>query len=324
MKRMIALAAAMLGVAMLAAPAQADNYPSRRVTIIVPYPAGGPPDQVARVIADHLSKQFGQPFIVEDAPGGGTILGTNKVAHAAPDGYTLLMHNVQIAANVSLYKKLSFDTAKDLTPVMIINRNPLVIAGRKDLPPNNLAELLTYLKTHDANFAVPGYGTAAHLVAALFAREVKHPVTLVPYRGGAPAMVAVLGGHVDLFIGTPQAVVAHAKRGDLKVYGYTGKAPSAQFPKAAKLVKAMGPTFDVGFWEGMFAPGGTPKAVVAKLNAGLEKVAQDPAVLKLWASQGVTPYPKAERTPAAARKMMTREIAFWGHVIRDNHIKLQP
>ncbi|HZD91232.1 MAG TPA: tripartite tricarboxylate transporter substrate-binding protein [Pseudolabrys sp.] len=324
MKRIAAFAAVLLGAAVLAAPVHADNYPSRRVTIFVPYPAGGPTDQVARIVADRLSKTFKQTFIVEDLPGGGTILATNKVAHAAPDGYTLLLHNIQISANVSLYKKLSFDTEKDLTPVMIINHNALVIAGRKDLPPDNLKQLLAYMNTHDTTFAIPGYGTAGHLVASLFVREVKHPVTLVPYRGGAPALVDTLGGHVDLFIGTPQAVVAHAKRGELKIYGYTGTEKSAQFPKAANLVKALGPKYDIGFWEGLFAPAGTSKAIVARLNAAMEDMLHDPAVLKIWARQGVTPMPKSMRSPAAGRKYVKQQIAFWAKVIHDNNIHLQP
>src|SRR5471032_1958890 len=146
MRRIAVLALAVCGLSVLAAPAMAQPYPSRTVTIICPYPAGGPTDQTARQVAALLSKKFGQNFIVENVTGGGTIIATNRVVKAAPDGYTLLLHNLQISANATLYKALPFDTEKDLAPVMLVNNNPLVLVGRKDLAPNTLPELLAYMK----------------------------------------------------------------------------------------------------------------------------------------------------------------------------------
>ena len=161
------------GLFVFAAPVPAQQYPSRTVTIIVPYPAGGPTDETARVVAQSLSKKLKQNFIVENVTGGGTIIATNRVAQATPDGYTLLLHNLQISANVTLYKNLPFDTEKDLTPVMFINHNPLVLVGRKTLEPNTLTELLALMKKAALKAAIPGYGATGHLATTLFAQEAK-------------------------------------------------------------------------------------------------------------------------------------------------------
>ena len=191
----------------------AQQYPNRTVTIIVPYPAGGPTDQTARVVANLLSKKFGQNFIVENVTGGSTIIATNNVAKATPDGYTLLLHNLQISANVTLFKNLPFDTEKDLAPVMFINSNPLVLVGRPALAPNKLNDLLALMKKERLKEALPGFGTTGHLTSALFAQEAKVKIDQIPYRGAAPAMTDLLGDHVDLFIGTPQSIVPQVTAG---------------------------------------------------------------------------------------------------------------
>ena len=164
----------------LAAPVAAQQYPNRTVTIIVPYPAGGPTDETARHVANFLSKKFGQNFIVENVTGGSTIIATNKVAKATPDGYTLLLHNLQIAANVTLFKNLPFDTAKDIAPVMLVNKNPLVLVGRPGLAPNNLKELIALMKKERLKEALPGFGTTGHLTSALFAQEAKVQIDFIP------------------------------------------------------------------------------------------------------------------------------------------------
>ena len=170
-RRFIAVAIALLGVLLIAAPAVAQQYPSRTVTIIVPYPGGGPTDETARVIAQSLQGKLKQGFIVVDVSGGGAIIGAEKVARATPDGYTLLLHNLQISANVTLYKTLPFDTVKDFAPVMLVNRNPLVLVGRNTLAPNTLTELVSLMKTQQMKAAIAGYGTTGHLATSLFAQN---------------------------------------------------------------------------------------------------------------------------------------------------------
>ncbi|MGH6789367.1 MAG: Bug family tripartite tricarboxylate transporter substrate binding protein [Pseudolabrys sp.] len=319
MRRIATIALTILGFFVFAASVSAQQYPSRTVTIIVPYPAGGPTDTTAREIASGLSERLKQNVIVENVTGGGTIVATNKVAHATPDGYTLLLHNLQISANVTLYKNLPFDTEKDLVPVMLVNQNPLVLVGRSTLEPSNLTDLISLMKKQTLKAAIPGYGATGHLTTTLFAQEAKISLDQIPYRGAAPAMTDLLGGHVDLFFGTPQSIVPQVAAGKLKAYGITSK-DSAKLPTADSIVTVLGPKFDIIYWQGLFAPGGTPEAVVNKLNATLQEVVSDPALVKRWAVEGFDAFPKDQRSVEAARAMLKSEIARWGQVIRDNDI----
>jgi len=318
---LIGLAAAGLGLAAL--PAQADEYPSRNVLIVVPYPAGGPTDQLARVVADSLSKQLNQSFVVENVTGGGTIIGTNKVVKASPDGYTLLLHNLQISANPTLYKSLPFDTEKDLTPVIFINRNPLVLIARKDLEASNLDELLALMKKRTLKAAIPGFGATGHLATSLLAQEAGAKIDMIPYRGAAPALNDILGSHVDVFFATPQQIVGQVKAGNVKALGITAKQPLPELPEVKSFVGVLGQKLEFFYWQALFAPAGTPQPVIDKLNAAISKMMDDPKVLKMWSDEGVEPYPKNERSVAAGRQIMKSEMARWGQVIKDNNIHLE-
>lgn len=321
MRRAFALPLTVVGLFILATPGWAQPYPSRNVTIIVPYPAGGPTDQVARVLAQALSEKLKQNFIVENISGGSTTIATGRVAHAAADGYTLLLHNLQISANVALYKNVNYDTEKDLVPIIFINNNPLVLVGRKTLEPNTLTELLDLMKKQTLKAATPGVGATGHLATSLLAQEAKVKVDLIPYRGAAPALQDVTGGHVDLFFATPQSVVQQIKAGQMKAYGITAKEKSPELPTADSFVKAFGPKLEILYWHALFAPAGTPDDVINKLNATLQEIISDPAIVKSWADTGVTPYPNDQRSVAAARALLKSEIARWGQVVRDNNIQ---
>jgi len=316
---LIGLAAAIAGAAL---PAEADDYPSRSVVIVCPYPAGGPTDQLARIVADSLSKQLNQSVVVENVTGGGTIIGTNKVAKATPDGYTLLLHNLQISANVTLYKSLPFDTEKDLTPIIFVNRNPLVLVGRKDLDANDLDQLLALMKKTTLKAAIPGYGATGHLATALLAQEAGAKIDMIPYRGAAPALNDIIGSHVDVFFATPQSIIQQVNSHNMKAYGVTSKATLPELPKVKSFVDKFGDKLDISFWQAMYAPAGTPKDVVEKINAAMQKTLSDPAIVKSWHDQSVEVYPANERTTAAAAKMMKSEIARWGNVIKANNIHL--
>lgn len=321
MRRAFALALTVVSLFILVTPGWAQPYPSRNVTIIVPYPAGGPTDQVARVLAQALSDKLKQNFIVENISGGSTTIATGRVAHAAADGYTLLLHNLQISANVALYKNVNYDTEKDLVPIIFINNNPLVLVGRKTLEPNTLTELLDLMKKQTLKAATPGVGATGHLATSLLAQEAKVKVDLIPYRGAAPALQDVTGGHVDLFFATPQSVVQQIKAGQMKAYGITAKEKSPELPTADSFVKAFGPKLEILYWHALFAPAGTPDEVINKLNATLQEIISDPAIVKSWADTGVTPYPNDQRSVAAARALLKSEIARWGQVVRDNNIQ---
>ncbi len=321
-RRFAAFATALLGLIGLAGPVSAQQYPSRTVTIVVPYPAGGPTDETARVVAQSLSAKLKQSFIVENISGGGTIIGTEKVARATPDGYTLLLHNLQISANVTLYKTLPFDTVKDFAPVMLINRNPLVLVGRNTLEPNTLTELIALMQKQRMKAAIPGYGATGHLATTLFAQEAKAEVDQIPYRGAAPAITDLLGGHVDLFFATPQSVVQQVATGTLKAYGVTSKEELPEFPNVESFVTVFGPKLDVVYWQALFAPARTPDTVIKTLNSALQETVSDPAIVKIWSAQDVSAFPEDQRSPAAASALLQSEITRWGQVIRDNNIHI--
>jgi tripartite-type tricarboxylate transporter receptor subunit TctC len=299
----------------------AQEYPTKNVTLIVPYPAGGPTDQLARLLAPRFAERLGQSFIVENVSGGGTTIATGRVAHAAPDGHTLLLHNLQISANVALYPKLPYDTERDLVAVAFINRNPLVLVGRKSLAPNTYSELIAYMKSNSVTMANPGSGSSGHLATALFAQQAKLKPVQVPYRGGAPMVQDLLGDHVDLLFGTPQQLAPLVAAGKLKAYGVTAKETYAQFPTAQGLVAELGPKLEIFYWHALFAPAATPPAVIDKLNAVVQGVLDDGALMKSWADTGVTPYPATERSPQAAQALFKSEIARWGEVVRENNIQ---
>jgi tripartite-type tricarboxylate transporter receptor subunit TctC len=322
-KRFATFAAAALGLIVAAVSASAQQYPSRNVTIIVPYPAGGPTDETARIVAQSLSTQLKQTFIVEDIGGGGAIIGSEKVARATPDGYTLLIHNLQISANVSLYKILPFNTVKAFAPVMLINRNPLVLVGRNTLVPNTLKDLVGLMKQQPMKAAIPGYGTTGHLATTLLAQEAGVSLDQIPYRGAAPALTDLLGGQIDLFFATPQSVVQQVATGALKAYAVTSKEKLPEFPNAESLPVMFGPKLDVIYWQAMFAPAGTPESVIRTLNEALEKTVADPVIVKTWAAEDVSVFPPDQRSPAAASTLLQSEIARWGQVIRDNNIHIE-
>ncbi|MCX7314045.1 MAG: tripartite tricarboxylate transporter substrate-binding protein [Hyphomicrobiales bacterium] len=301
--------------------AHAQSYPSRPVSVIVPYPAGGPTDQVARQIAPKMAAKLGQNFVVENVSGGGTNIAGQRVARSAPDGYTLFVHNLQISANVSLYKSLPFDTEKDLLAIAMINSNPLVLVGRKTLEAKTLPELVAWMKTTPARMGHPGVGSTGHLATALLAQALGVEVTHIPYRGAAPMLQDTLGGHIDLFFATPQQVVGQVAAGEVKAFGITSKDTSPQFPGVPSFAAAYGPKLDIAFWQIMLAPAGTPKPVVDALDAALDDALGDPEILKAWAASGMVAYPKAQRTTAGAAAYLKREIERWGQVVRDNKIE---
>jgi tripartite-type tricarboxylate transporter receptor subunit TctC len=314
------LSAALFALATMAG-ANAQSYPTRPVTVIVPYPAGGPTDQVARQIAPKLAAKLGQNFVVENVSGGGTNIAGQRVARSAPDGYTLFIHNLQISANVSLYKTLPFDTEKDFLPITMINSNPLVLVGRKTLEAKTLPELVAWMKTTPARMGHPGVGSTGHLATALLAQALGVEVTHVPYRGAAPMLQDTLGGHIDLFFATPQQVVGQFASGEVKAFGITSKETSPQFPGVPSFAASYGPKLDIAFWQIMLVPAGTPKPVVDALDGALQEALADPEILKAWAVSGMVPYPKAQQTPAGAAAYLKSEIDRWGQVVRDNKIE---
>jgi tripartite-type tricarboxylate transporter receptor subunit TctC len=302
--------------------ATAQAYPNRTITIVVPFPAGGPVDQLARQLGPRMSAKLGQTVVIENVTGGATNIGTGRVARAAPDGYTLLVHNLQMAANATLYTNLGFNTEKDLTTVGLVNNNALVIAGRKSLPPNNLTELVEWMKTNIAKIALPGIATTGHLTSAVFLNTAGLTADLIPYRGAAPALQDVLGEQCDLLNGTPQQLLPLIKSGALKGYAVSSKAPLAALPDVATLAGKFGPHLEVLYWQGVFAPAGTPAAILDALSAVLQDAMSDPKLIATWAEQGIEPFPKAMATHAGSEAFYLGEIARWRDVIQKNKISV--
>jgi tripartite-type tricarboxylate transporter receptor subunit TctC len=311
-----------LALALLpAVPAAAQNYPDRTITIICPFAPGGPTDALTRQVAEFFQRKLGQNVIVENVSGGASTIGTMRAARAPKDGYTLLLHNLAISANPTLHPKVPLDPVKDLTVIGFISHNPLLLAARKSLEPKTMADLVTWLKANTGRFATPGAGTTGHLASALLVQAIGAKMDHNPYRGGAPALQDVIAGHVDFFFGTPQAVIEPYRANLIKIYGTTSKEPTQQLPEVPSFAKEFGPKLEISFWHALFAPAGTPRPVIEKLNATLQELAGDPEIIKTWAATGVEVYPKELRSPEAGEKILVSEVERWRTVIRENHIE---
>ena len=254
--------------------------------MIVPLPAGGPTDQLARQIAPKLSEKLGQNVIIENVSGGATTIGTARVARAAPDGYTLLMHSLQVSSNPGLYPKLPFDTEKDLVPIIFINYNPIVLIGRKSLAANTFAELVPWMKAKPAKFAIAGLGTTGHMTTVQLLKAIGVEADIVPYRGAAPAMQDILGEHVDLYFAAPQSLVQAVQVKSVKAYGLTSREGSPLLPGVPSLVDLVGPQMEVRYWSALLTRAGTPQPMIDKINAAVQDAMKDPVILKIMGRHG--------------------------------------
>jgi len=272
-------------------PAAAQDYPTHPVRIVVPFAAGGPADVYARVLAQHLQETLGQTFIVEDKPGAGSIIGTDAVAKAAPDGHTLLLMSNTHTVNESLIPTKPFQLMRDFVPVAPINSSDLVLVGKADLKASTLAELIAYAKSHPGalSYASSGPGTPYHMAGELFKAMAGVSIVHIPYRGSSGARSDVLGGQVDMMFDAIPTMADHIRSGKVKAYGTTGKTRSPVLPDVPTVAAAGVPGYEAVIWLGMMAPKGTPPAIVARLNAEIGKIVARPEVVKAWAAQGATP-----------------------------------
>jgi len=317
------LAASVLAASLLTTgAASAQTYPTRPVTMLVAFPPGGVDDTIARMIQPALEKALGQTIVVENLGGAGGMIAATKAAHAAPDGYTILLHQDALAAGMTLYPDRTIDAVKDFVPIGLINTAPTTLAARPDLPPNNLDELLGWMKEHGhtVKFGHPGVGSFGHLADSLLCQELGWKVTQVPYRGAGPALVDLLSGQVDISIIGGVVAAPLVASGKLKAYAIIGRTPYAGLPQLKTLGAHGYKKLDIDFWHMLLAPAGTPQPIVAKLNAALRAALADARVQKLFTDGGMVTYPASEQTPEAASKLLQAEIKLWGDVIRANHI----
>jgi tripartite-type tricarboxylate transporter receptor subunit TctC len=315
----LTLAAAFAATCLASAPSLAQQYPTKPVSIVVPFAAGGPTDVVARTVADAMNRiNPGASFIVENVAGAGGTIGAAKVAKATPDGYSLLLAHIGMSTAPALYRRLAFDPLKDFEFIGLINEVPMTIITRKDLPVNNMRELTTYLKANAAktNLANAGIGSASHLCGLLFMSTIETDLTTVPYKGTAPAMTDLIGGQVDLMCDQTTQTTQQIKAGSVKALAVTIPKRLATLPDLPTMDESGFKGFNVSVWHGLYAPKGTPKPVIDKLVSSLQTTLKDQVVIKRFADLGTEPVSQDRATPEALQKWITAEIAKWGPVIR--------
>ena len=305
-------------LALGASAALAQPYPTKPVTIVVPWPAGGPSDIAARPLAKGLGDEFKQSFVIDNRGGAGGNIGTALVTKAAPDGYTLLVtSSAPIVINPSLYKEMPFDPPKDLQPITNLLRVPLILTVHPSVPAKNLAELIAYVKAQNgkAQFASSGNGTPQHLTAELFRATAKLDMVHVPYKGSAPAITDLIGGHVPIMFDSAIAILPHIKSGKVRAIAITSAKRSAILPDVPTFDESGMKGFESYAWYGFFAPAKTPKDVVAKLNAAAIKVMKQPEWQKILADTG-SEY--VGDTPEQFAAFTRAEAAKWAKVVKDS------
>ncbi len=316
-------AAALLGMAQTAL---AQNWPTKTLTWIVPFAAGGPTDAMARDIADRVGKQIGQQVIIENAAGAGGTIGAGKAAKATPDGYTFLVgHMGYMGAAPSLYKKLTYDPVRDFDPVFRFPDTPLVLLVPKASPYQTAADLIAAAKAKPGklNFGNAGVGSTSHLIAALFEAKAGIDVIPVPYKGAAPAMNDLIAGQVDAMFDQSNTALPQVAGGRLRAIALTSLTPMPQqYPNVPTLADKTLPGFEAATWYGLYAPKGTPKDALQKLHAAYLKALADKDWLKKMADQGIHLLPEAQYAPEAFAKHTADEVAKWRKVATDSKIQI--
>lgn len=314
MRTCIAAVAALL----LAAPAAAQTYPSRPITVVVPFPAGGPSDVVARIVTEHMGKVLGQTLVIENIGGAGGTIGSARVAAAAPDGYTLLAGSMgsHVAAPV-LTPSIRYDAQRDFLAVGPTAHAPAVIVARKDFPASDLREFIATVKLRglDVKQAHGGVGSSSHMACLLFSADTGVAPNLVAYRGTGPAMNDLIGGHVDFLCEQAVSVTGAITAGSVKAYAVSGDARLATLPGVPTANEA-GVDYRMDVWSGIFAPKGAPAAIVGRLSDALDQSLDDPTVQKRITELGGTIPPKAERNPARFEAFVKQEIERWAPILK--------
>ena len=305
------------------APARAQDYPSRSITVIVPFPAGGASDVVARIVTNQMSKSLGQPFIIENVGGAGGTLGSARAAAAAPDGYTLLAAAMgsHVAAPV-LTPNVRYDPVVDFVPIGITAHSPAVVIARKDFPAKDLKEFVAVLRQQGGALkqAHGGIGASSHMACLLFTEQIGAKPTLVAYRGSGPALNDLVGGHVDFMCEQSVSVADQVLAGSVKAYAVSAPERLTTLPNVPT-AKEAGVNYEMSVWSGLFAPKGVPPEVVAKLADALDKALDEPVVRETLAKLGGSIPAKAERNPPAFDRFVRSEIARWAPILAATRVE---
>jgi tripartite-type tricarboxylate transporter receptor subunit TctC len=309
-----ALAAAITNIGSL----EAQTYPTRPITLIAPFPPGGANDMLARILAERMRRSLGQHVIVENITGGSGSIGTGRVARASGDGYTLGLGALATHVVNGAVLKLAYDVRNDFEPVALLARQPLLVLGKKHLPANNLEELVAWLKANPnkASFGTAGPGSMLHLAGVLFQTESGTRVEFVPYRGAVLAMQDLVAGQIDMMIDQASNALPQVQAGAIKAYALTAKGRLAAAPDIPTVEEAGLPGVDAYTWQALFAPKGTPKTVITKLNAAVADALADPAMRARLADLGQDVFPPDQQTPEALAAFQKAEIAKWWPIIK--------
>jgi tripartite-type tricarboxylate transporter receptor subunit TctC len=307
-----------LVLAVGATTTQADNYPSKVITLVVPFSAGGPTDTVARMIAQPMSKTLGQTVIIENVGGAGGTIAAARVARANPDGYTIFLHHIGQATSATLYKNLSYNVLTDFETIGLVTPVPMTIIARKDFPAKDIKEFITYVKANKEKitYGNAGVGAASHLCGMLFMSAIDTQFTTVSYKGTGPAMNDLLGGVFDFMCDQTTNTTSQIQGGKVKAYAVTSKQRVPSLKDLPTLQEAGLKDFEVSVWHGLYAPKGTPKPIIDQLSAALRVALKDPTVVQRFADLGTEPEPADRATPAAHRAHLKAEVEKWAPIIK--------
>jgi tripartite-type tricarboxylate transporter receptor subunit TctC len=302
-----------------------QQYPSRPVTVIVPFAPGGPPDTVARIVAERMTKSLGQPVVIENVSGANGSIGVGRGSRATPDGYTLIMGSWNThVANGAIYQ-LQYDVQTDFAPISLLTNSPLWIVARKDLPPKDLTELIAWLRLNQNKVvaSTSGVGSASHFAGILFQNHTGTHFQFVPYRGAGPALNDLMAGHIDLTFVDASNSLALVRGGNIKAYAIMAKTRWAAAPDVPTVDEAGASGLYFSFWNGLWAPKDTPKSVIAKLNAAVVGALADPAARQTFTSLGQHIPPRDQQTPEALGEFQKAEIKKWWPLIKAANVKVE-
>ncbi len=296
----------------------AQEYPTKSITLIVPFTAGGPTDTVARLIGTPMTKSLKQQIIVENVAGAGGTIAANRTAKAQPDGYTILIHHIGMSTAPALYRKLPYNPLTDFEYIGLINEVPMTLVAKRDFPPKDLKELIAYVKANKdrVNYANAGLGAASHLCGMLFMSAIQTEVTTVPYGGTGPAMNDLLGGQVDFMCDQTTNTTSQIKAEKIKVYGITSNKRVASLPNVPTMDEAGLKGFELSVWHALYAPKGTPKPIFDKVTKALQEALRDATVKQRFADLGSEPVAESRATSEAHRALLKSETDRWGPLIR--------